>query len=67
MVTQTDDILAELLATQKRLLEIEEELLANSRTAVKRQRSAMVWFVPIILLVLFSPYIPWLIGRLVEH
>ena len=64
MIEQTERLLADLLATQKRVLEIEEELLANSRLVVARQRRALVWFAPLILVILFSPYIPWLIGRL---
>jgi hypothetical protein len=64
MTDQTDIILAEILTTQKRLLQIDEELLANSRLVVARQRSALVWALPFILLILLSPYLPWLINRL---
>ena len=67
MTDQSELLLADLLATQKRLLEIEEELLNNSRLVIKRQRRALVWFGPVILLILLSPYIPWLIGWLLNR
>jgi len=67
MNDQTDKLLSDLLATQKRILEIEEELLANSRLTVQRQRRAFVWFVPIFLLILLSPYIPWAIARIFDR
>ena len=64
MTDRSEVLLADLLATQKRLLEIEEELLRNSRMVVERQRRALLWFAPVILLILMSPYIPWLISRI---
>jgi len=64
MSDQTEVLLAELLATQKRLLTIDEELLANSRMAVKRQQRAFRMFPAVIVLILLYPYIPWLIRRL---
>ena len=67
MSDHTDLLLADILATQKRLLEIEEELLANSRVVVARQRRALLWGLPFIVLILLSPYIPWLLGRLLNR
>lgn len=64
MSDQSDRLLADILATQKRILEIEEQLLANSNLAVARQRHAVVWFVPFIVLVVLLPYLPWLIRTL---
>ena len=63
MSDRSELLLADLLATQKRLLEIEEELLSNSRLVLRRQRRALAWFAPVILLVLLSPYIPWFVSR----
>ena len=63
MSDQTDALLAELLATQKRLLALEEEVLANQKIGVERQRRALIWFIPLLFLILLSPYLPWLIAR----
>jgi len=61
MSDQTDVLLADLLATQKRVLAIEEELLANSRLVIRRQQRAFRFFPVVIVLILLYPYIPWMI------
>lgn len=61
MSDQTGVLLADLLATQKRVLAVQEELLVNSRLAIKRQQRALRWFPLFIVLLLLYPYIPWLI------